>query len=253
MSDFTVNALVVCSNQYGESDRILTLFSAEKGHFEAKARGVRKMTSKNAAALDLFCFSNVEIAERAGRYTVKMATLTTSFKDLAADPTRFAAACYFAEACRRLCGAETPEPAVLRLLLNALFVLQNDAEKPPALIKAAFEFKLCALLGFLPDLTACAHCGEALDERHGAVFSFAENAFYAEEHASRAGGSLLALSAAVMAALRFIASNDVNRFTAFRLADGDVTLLALFAEKYLLSVAETAFPTLKYYRSLTDL
>ena len=35
--------------------------------------------------------------------------------------------------------------------------------------------------------------------------------------------------------------------------DGDTALLAAFCEKYLLSVAETSFPTLKYYRSLTNL
>jgi hypothetical protein len=65
-----VNGITLRTVNYKDSDRILTLFTLEKGKITANARGVRKANAKMKQVAEPFCFAETILAEKSGR-TVK--------------------------------------------------------------------------------------------------------------------------------------------------------------------------------------
>ncbi len=56
-----MQALVLSRRNFREADQIISLYTKEKGKLEVLARGVKKITSKNAAHLEPFSLVEVEI------------------------------------------------------------------------------------------------------------------------------------------------------------------------------------------------
>ena len=65
-----VNAIVIRAVDYKDNDRILTLYSLEKGKITAGIKGVKKAGAKLKFASEPFCFAEYILAEKNGRYTV---------------------------------------------------------------------------------------------------------------------------------------------------------------------------------------
>jgi DNA repair protein RecO (recombination protein O) len=56
---YSADAIVIRSREYGESDRLITLFSREMGKIEAIAKGVRKPKSTQRGGTQLFTYSDL--------------------------------------------------------------------------------------------------------------------------------------------------------------------------------------------------
>ena len=118
--EFTEDALVIRTVNYGESDRMVTLLSAGKGKFGAAMKGVRKAGAKLNFAAQPFCFAQYTIAERAGRKTVISASLHDGFYSLREDMTRYYTAICVLEACDALLLEEMPAGGMLVAAVGAL-------------------------------------------------------------------------------------------------------------------------------------
>ena len=55
--DFKSDALLIKSCDYGESDKIITLLTADRGKLTAGMKGVRKAGAKLRFAAQPFCFA----------------------------------------------------------------------------------------------------------------------------------------------------------------------------------------------------
>ena len=77
--EIKVNALVIKAIDYKENDKILTLYSLEKGRLSANIKGVKKPKAKLKFASEPFCFAEFILAEKLGKYTVINASYKNSF------------------------------------------------------------------------------------------------------------------------------------------------------------------------------
>lgn len=111
--EFTEDALVIRTANYGENDRMVTLLSAGRGKFGAAMKGVRKAGAKLNFAAQPFCFAEYTFAERAGRKTVTSASLHDGFYALREDMARYYTAICVLEACDALLPEEMPAGAML--------------------------------------------------------------------------------------------------------------------------------------------
>ena len=75
MSFFTTDALVLREVRYKEADRILTLFTADRGIITAKARAALRKNSKLSAATQQLTLSDMTVFENKGKCTVQEATV----------------------------------------------------------------------------------------------------------------------------------------------------------------------------------
>ncbi len=221
------------------------------------------MSSKNRPAIQLFCYSEFEITKHGNRYIVKSANLKELFYNVRTDIEKYAFACYAADTVCSFCTEENDETDAFRLVLNTFAALNNvtDSAKPVWQIKAAFELKLCAVCGFMPELNMCADCGRIQEQgdsvRERFLFSLSESSLYCDDCAKglSASGTNLnfsKLSYPVLCAMRYISTSPISRFLSFRISEEAAPELSDICEKYLLNLAERRFDTLKYYKSLIN-
>ena len=158
---FKTEAVVLRSIRYGEADRVLHLYSADRGRIGAVAKGVRRVRSRLGGRLEpLSCVRLVLHAGRGELATVTAADTVNAhraLRDSQASLTHAGGAC---EAVLRLFDSAEPNRAAYNLLCNQLALLDAEAGAATAAQSLAFRAKLLLAAGFAPELAACASCGE---------------------------------------------------------------------------------------------
>ncbi len=244
MDYLTTRGLVLRTTEYKETDRILTVLSADHGLLTMKARGVRSNRSKLKGACQLLTYAEFTVGEAHGFSSITEATAIEMFPELRTDIVLLSLASYFAQLAEVLSQEDAASPALLPLILNALYALAK-LKKPPQLVKAATELRLAALAGYLPELSGCCVCGDPEPDR----FSIADGTL--ECASCRASdGVRMPLSAASLAAMRYIVSCPNKKLFSFALTGAAEKELCDAAESYLLTQLERSFYTLDFYKSL---
>ena len=158
-------AVVLRSIRYGEADRVLHLFTLERGRVGAIAKGARKTTSRFGGRLEPF--SHVELVLHEGRgdlHTVTQASLVRSHDPSRIDAYRMEVGHIGLEAVLRLFLEADANARAFHALTRFLDLLDETAAELPARpaldpLALAFQLKLLWLSGYLPHLAGCAACG----------------------------------------------------------------------------------------------
>ena len=77
-----VDAVILRHSDYGEADRLLTLFTREAGKLRAIAKGVRKMQSRKAGHLEPFTQVTLMLAQGHDLWIVTQAEATELYQPL---------------------------------------------------------------------------------------------------------------------------------------------------------------------------
>ena len=241
-------ALVLRETAYKESDKILTLLTQQAGKLTASARGCRKKGSAIAAGCQLLVWSDMVLYEYQGRWVVQEIAVEREFRGMRKDIVKFALGCYGAEVTELLAVEGMPNPELLSLLLNSLHAL-DAMNKPPALIKAAFELRCLCLAGYGPLLDACAVCGKEPPE--DPRFHLREGVLHCAACRGEVGdGISMPLDAGVLSAMRHIVYGDPKRLFSFQLGEEGLKQLGGITEAYLLTQLEGGFRTLDFYKQM---
>ncbi len=152
MSDFlAVEGVVLRAVDFGESSKMLTIFTGEYGLVSVRARGVRKAKSKLAACTQPFCFSRFELCKKSGDvYTLTGGTVLEAFYGLSGDLEAFYAAGYMGKMLLHIEQPDLPDPETLRLFLNCLYFLSNG-KRDCRFIKCVFLLRLAYIQGVMPE------------------------------------------------------------------------------------------------------
>lgn len=260
---YEVRGLVVRTVDLSGSDKLLTILTAERGLITAVSNGSRSLKSRYLAASQLFCYASFVLESRRDRFWVREVELIESFYELRLDIVNTALANYVCEVAGDVTVPEQPDPDILRTALNALYAIANN-KYPLPVIKAAFEFRTAAMLGYLPELSACLLCGEAegemlLDVMNGSVVCSKCHASverelprHEDDFAARTRALLCILTPASRAALQYILACPLERLFSFRLDEEDLRHLSHAAEEYLLNHLERGFKTLQFYKEVAS-
>ena len=131
----TTRGLVLRTTEYKETDRILTILTDHDGLLSVKARGVRSNRSKLKGACQLLTYAEFTISDARGFTAITEATAIEMFPELRNDLLLLSLASYFAQLAEVLSQEDASSPALLSLILNALYAL-SKLKKPPRLVKA---------------------------------------------------------------------------------------------------------------------
>lgn len=249
--DFTTSGIVIREQAQGENDKLLTILTPE-GKVYAYAKGVKKISSKNAPACQLFVFSEYEFIRKNGRLTVKTALSKELFYGMRADMARYSLACYFAEILSGVTTENNDESEALRLFLNTLYALANKQDMPIWQIKGAFELKLMCILGFTPDFGCCFGCGCEVEIGRTNIFSFEEAALICEKCRKGDVAFSCTVTGDTCLALRFISLSSIQGFLSFSLDESNSAEFSFVCENYLLHKTERSYETLKIYKSIIN-
>ena len=243
----TSDALVLREVRYKEADKILTLFTADRGIITAKARGVLRKNSPVAAAAQQLTFSEMTFFENKGRLTLQEAYVKEPFSGLRKDIEAYSLGCYFAECIAALIPEGETDTPSFQLVLNSLYALSN-ALYDSRQIKAAFELRLMCLLGYTPDLSACSVCGKEWPEEP--LLGLNTGHICCRNCYNFDIGAAAAIGDDVLKAMRYVVSSPARQLFSFHLENDSLIQLSECCERYLLEQTDRHYATLEYWKRL---
>ncbi|MCD8215231.1 MAG: DNA repair protein RecO [Clostridiales bacterium] len=151
MSTEKMRGIVIKEIDVGESDKLLTLLTKEKGKLTVSARGSRKPKSKYLSSAQVFAYSDFIIYTARKNPSVSSAVLIESFYPLRQDVKKLAAGAYIADFLNRHIYEGTDCSDMLLLILTALKKI-SEGKAEPLLASYIFELKYLSLNGMFPDI-----------------------------------------------------------------------------------------------------
>ena len=212
MKQIKARGLVLREYEAGESDKRLLIFCKEHGRIMVYARGARKPTSKFMAAAQLFTYADFVLARGAGFYSLCQAEVIESFYPLREDYDRLMAAYQITEACEKTLWDNIESDELLKLVLKSLAVL-TKGQISPAQVSGVFLLRFFDVHGLRPQMDSCVLCNAPAKETkmvlcaEGLVCDAHKPSVYQP------------VSAAAVAAMRHILSNDLAKAFLFTATD----------------------------------
>ena len=161
---YKTEAIVLRSIRFGEADRVLHLYTLERGRIGAVAKGIRRTKSRFGGRLEPM--SHVELVLHEGRgelQTITGVQLIRSHSAARDGHYRLSVGFVALEAMLRLFPEQEANDRAFSALARFLDLLDEveGRDGRPALdpLVLAFQLKLLWLAGYLPHLTSCAECG----------------------------------------------------------------------------------------------
>lgn len=160
-----LHSFVLSAIDYGDSDRIVSLFTLEHGRIKGFARGARKSRKRFGAALEPFARIDVQIRMKDGLSGLQQADIHSIYPRIRTDLVGIANALYVCELIDHITAEGQPLPRLFRLLAAYL----DHLEKVEATTsdRRFFEINLLNILGYRPSLEVCSRCGEDFSQAGG--------------------------------------------------------------------------------------
>jgi DNA repair protein RecO (recombination protein O) len=157
-------AIVLRSMRFSEADRILHLYTADRGRIGAIAKGVRKTKSRFGARLEPLSHVELLLHQGAGELqTITGVELLRSHHASRENPYRLNVGLIGAEAMLRLFGEPEANERAFGALAKFLDLLDDveprQAQPAADALALSFQLKLLWLAGYLPHVTSCVDCG----------------------------------------------------------------------------------------------
>src|SRR5438105_10413133 len=166
---YKTEAIVLRSFRLGEADRVLHLYTLDRGRVGAVAKGIRRTKSRFGARLEPLSHVELLLHQGSGELqTVTGADLIESHHAAREDPYRLNVGLFGLEAMLRLFTEQEANARAFRALTRFLDLLdgwppgsERSARAALDPLALSFQLKLLWLSGYLPHVTSCAECGAA--------------------------------------------------------------------------------------------
>lgn len=160
---FRSEAIVIKRSDFGEADRLITLYSREQGKLKAIAKGARKPQSRKTGHVELFMRSNFLFAQGKDLAIITQVEMVEAYRNLREDLVRTTYASYALELLDRFTVEQDKHLGIYQLVADGLRWFANHEDL--LLMARFYELRLLSLTGFQPQLFHCVACGEPITEQ----------------------------------------------------------------------------------------
>lgn len=244
------DGIVLREQKYNDNDRLLTVLTRKQGLVYTFARGADKLKSRLSSATKQFCYSDFVLFKNKDRCLVDTADIKKIFFGISSSLEKLALSSYLAQLCIFLSPQSDDSEQILRLLLNCLYMLDED-KRTPEFIKPLFELRLMSLCGFMPNLIGCSHC---LKYESDEMYLDAQAGELICGDCAKSDGIDMSRSALVtppvLTAMRHIVFSDMNKLFSFKISQESTEMLGSVTEWYVKDKLEHHFETLDFYHSV---
>lgn len=128
MRHFKTEGIIIKRRNYGEADRILTVLTKDFGKLSIKAAGVRKITSRRSAHIELLNHSSLNLYLGKGMHVLTEVRMIEDHRLVKQDFAKVGLAYHMCELVDGLCPDNQENSTVFFLLKNALQALAKTQE-----------------------------------------------------------------------------------------------------------------------------
>jgi DNA repair protein RecO (recombination protein O) len=158
---YVTDAIVLTRFDYGEADRIMTLFTPAFGKLKAIAKGVRRTKSRLGGSLEPLAELRVALARGRTFDVVTQVQVSHAWLHLRDSLESTATAWYLAELADRSLEERHEAEGLYALLRHAYELL--DAGMDVGRVARWYEMRLADELGVRPEVDRCVDCDRMLD------------------------------------------------------------------------------------------
>jgi len=154
-------AIVLGQHDFGEADRVVTLYTKEFGKLKAVAKGVRRIKSRFGSSMELFSHNQIMlyIPRRRELYIVTGTNIVRTHKELREDFDLFITASLIVELVDKLTEREEPNVRLFSLILESF---RQIPKQDRDILVAIFVVKFLANAGYKLSLGKCVLCQRLL-------------------------------------------------------------------------------------------
>src|SRR5690625_1472097 len=153
-----LEGIILKTNNYGETHKILTIFTKQLGKITAISRGANKPKSRLSAISQVFIQGHFLIYVSKGLSTIQQGQIKQSFRHIREDIKKTAYATYIIELTEKLIDVKEPDPFIYDQLYQTLtWINEYDSYMIPMMM---YELKLYTKGGFAPVVSNCVNCKE---------------------------------------------------------------------------------------------
>lgn len=245
---YRTEAIVLKRTNFGEADRLLTLYSKEFGKISAIAKGARKPQSRKTGHVELFMRSKFFIAKGRNLDIITQAEMVDPHAPLREDLMRVSHASYAVELLNRFTVEEDPHSGIYDLSDQTLsrYSEMDDLE----LVTRYYELRLLSLTGFQPRLYHCASCGEDILE---------QDQFFSPElggilcpNCRHADPRAVPISASAVKVLRYLQTRNWDTVKHLHMRAETKAELERVMHKYILHTLERELKSVDFLHQLRD-
>lgn len=143
---FKTEGIVIKRKDFGEADRLLTIFTLHQGKISAVAKGVRRITSRRSGNVELLNRSQIFLHKGKSFLILTEASAIDVYENIKSDLTLTTYAYHVIELIDKLLPENLPEPWIYENLIEVLRLLEQN---PRQIFVRAFEAKLLSHQGFI--------------------------------------------------------------------------------------------------------
>ncbi len=212
-------AVVLDCRDHGESDKIVTLFCRQLGRITGIAKGAKRSKKRFVNKLEIFSSLNIfHTLPLDGRLAfIAEAELLDGFINIRTDISCYTTASiireFFLLATKEMEGDEKLYP----LLLWALHSL--NAQQPPSPVLIFFLIRFFSIIGYRPNLSNCAECGQQLSNSYNYSFHTQSGGIHCNRCDQGQRNSRIPLSCGTLKSLDMAMKQSLSRLQRLQLTE----------------------------------
>lgn len=145
---YSDEGIVLARRNYGEADRILSVYTKNHGRVSYIAKGIRRPESRKRGHLEVFSQIKLSAVNGKGIDIITEAEIVDNFSEAREDLKKVSLAYYFMEVIGRTTHEGETHPEVYGLILEHLGKLKSESKLRR--LRLNFILKLLTVLGFWP-------------------------------------------------------------------------------------------------------
>lgn len=162
--NYVTDAINLKSYNLSDADKIIVLYSKDKGLMRGVAKGLKKPKSKLGARMDLLAANNLTLIKGKSMDRICQAQSLNQFKNIRTDMNKFVYSSYISEIVTNFGIEDDPSSHEIYDLLYKGLHRINTADNRREILIAVIKFQLKMMLieGFSLELDACLCCGNQI-------------------------------------------------------------------------------------------
>ena len=149
-----------------DADKIMVMYSRDKGLIRGVAKGVKKPKSKLGARMDLLVANKLMLHKGKNLDTISQAEALNTFNATRRNMDKIFYSMYISEVVNNFGVEDDPCSAVIFDLLYEALSTVSEADSKVRILNAVlkFQLKMMRVSGFSLELDKCLCCGKSIDE-----------------------------------------------------------------------------------------
>lgn len=261
MTEIKQNGIVISERDIGENDKLLVVLTERYGKLPVIVKGGKSMRNRHIPSTQLFAYSVLGLRKKGNYYYITDSDLIENYYEIRNDIVKLSLATYLCDVVNDVTQEGNNDDEILRLILNMLYAISKDL-KPLEMIRATFQIRLAAELGFTPNASECHICHDDIaeiyyfdlidgvltcDKCRGRTSFTVEDSPFLEKGLNK---PIVIISSSVAKAFEYITSTSQGKILSFTIDDREWSSFFEASEKFLLNHLERSFYSLDFYKTM---